>query len=247
MSTKKHMRYTRLGERPSAVPGGYPGTVSDSATKLELVVKSDVAGTAEAVIASLESIRVPDVHIQSIKTGVGPISKSDILMAQTGSRLVIGFNVDVVSKMQSQIKDLGVEIRLYDTIYQLTADVKKIAEGLIVKEPKEVITGKAKVIATFKAKQKGMIIGCKVAEGVLELGKPFRVITAMGPAYSGTIGSLQIENHPVKIARENQQVGIEIKGWKKAKIGDWVECYHVDQPANEKMWQASSRVLRFKS
>jgi translation initiation factor IF-2 len=247
MSTKKHMRHARFNERPFAVLDRHPDTDTDTLTKLELVVKSDVAGTAEAVVASLDSIRVPGVHIQSIKSGVGPISKSDVLMAQTGSRLVVGFNVDVVSKMQSQIKDLGVEIRLYDTIYQLTADIKKIAERLVVTEPQEVITGKAKVIATFKAKQKGIIIGCEVTEGVLEKGKALRVITAMGPAYSGTIGSLQIENHSVKIATEGQQVGIEIRGWKKAKIGDWVECYEMDQPKNGQLWQANNRVLRFKS
>ena len=247
MSTKKHMRQARFGERSLAAAGPHHGSDTAPSTKLELVVKSDVAGTAEAVIASLDSIHVPGVQIQSIKTGVGPISKSDVLMAQTGSRLVIGFNVDVVSKMHTQLKDLGVEIRLYDTIYQLTADIKKIAESLVVKESHETITGKGRVIATFKAKQKGMIIGCKVTEGVLELGRTFRVITAMGPAHTSTISSLQIENHSVKAAREGQQAGIEIKGWKKAKVGDWVECFELSQPRNEKRWQASSRVLRFKS
>ena len=136
MSMKKHVRFAAFEDPNPAMPTYQHGAHGAPSMKLEVVVKSDVAGTAEAVVASLDSIHVPGVAIQPIQTGVGPISKSDILMAQTGSRLVIGFNVDVVAKIQSQLKDFGVEIRLYDTIYQLTADMKRIEKpGEFMKWP----------------------------------------------------------------------------------------------------------------
>ena len=215
--------------------------------KLEVVVKCDVAGTVEAVKASLEAITVPDAEVAVIQAGIGQVSKSDILMAQTGSKLLIGFNVDVVSKLQSEIMNYGVEIRLYDTIYQLTEDVRKIAGNLVAKEPQEKITAKAKVIATFKGGHKGIILGCEVLEGTLEVGKDFRVITAMGPAYFGKIGSLKIEKNAVKRATPGQQVGLNIPGWKKGKVGDWVECWEIIHPEGGGPWKPQNGIFRFTS
>jgi translation initiation factor IF-2 len=247
MTPSKHARHKKPGE-----PGRRDGTGRNwegqrDKNSLEVVVKGDVAGTVEAVSASLEAIETPQAEIEVIQAGIGHISKSDILMAQTGSKLLIGFNVEVMPKLQSEIMNYGVEIRLYDTIYQLTEDVKKIANNLVAKEPEEKITGKAKVIATFKGGRKGIILGCEVLEGTLEVGKDFRVITVMGPAYFGKIGSLQIENNAVKVAKAGQQVGVSVPGWKKGKIGDWVECYEITQPEGGEPWRPRSGIFRFKS
>jgi translation initiation factor IF-2 len=212
--------------------------------KLEVVLKCDVAGTAEAVSASLAEINVPGVQIDLIQTGIGNVSKSDVLMARTGSKLVLGFNVGVLPKLEQEIKEFGVEVRLYDTIYKLTEDMRKITRSFIVKEPEEKIIGKAKIIATFKASRKGMIIGCEVYEGAIEAGKDFRVITAMGPAYFGKITSLQIEKQSVKTSKPGQQVGIMLEGWNKAKIGDLVECYESLPPRGGGPWKPSSGVIR---
>jgi translation initiation factor IF-2 len=212
--------------------------------KLEIVLKCDVAGTAEAISASLAGINVPGVQIDLIQTGIGNVSKSDELMARTGSKLVLGFNVGIAPKLEQEIKEFGVEVRLYDTIYKLTEDIRKITQSFIVKEPEEKIIGKAKVIATFKTSRKGMIIGCEVYEGTIEAGKYFRVITAMGPAYFGKITSLQIEKQSVKTGRPGQQVGIMLEGWNKAKIGDLVECYESLPQKGDKAWQPRSGIVR---
>jgi translation initiation factor IF-2 len=212
--------------------------------KLEIVLKCDVAGTVEAVGSSLASIHVPGVEIDIIQSGVGNITKSDVLMAQTGSRLVIGFNVDTMPKLEQHIKEHGVEVRLYDTVYTITEDIKKIANNLKAKEPEEIITGKAKIIATFS---KGAIIGCEVTEGNLELGKNFRVITAMGPAYIAKITSLQIERNHAKVGKTGQQVGIKIPDWKKAKVGDLIECFETVNPSGGDPWRTRSGVFRSKA
>ena len=212
--------------------------------KLEIVLKCDVAGTAEAISASLAEIKVPGVEIDLIQTGVGKVSKSDVLMARTGSKLVLGFNVDIMPKLKQEIKEFGVEVRLYDTIYKLTEDVRKIAQSFNIEPPEEKITGKAKVIATFKAGPKGIIIGCEVLEGVIEQGKEFRVITAMGPAYFGKITSLQIEKQNVKSGKPGQQVGIKLVGWNKARVDDLVECFESRKPKGGGPWKPGSGVVR---
>ena len=223
-------------------PASPSGTAEDQT--LEIVLKCDVAGTAEAVKTTLETLRVPSVRVRVIQTGVGHISKSDILMAQTGSRLVVGFSVDVVPKLQSEIMESGVEVRLYNVIYQLTTDVEKIASTLVAKPAEETITGRGDVIAIFKSRGGGTILGCKVTSGVLAVGNRFRVITAMGPAYFGTIESLHIEKDAVKSATPGQQVGLKINDWKKARVGDAVECYLPPPTQSGRTWKPKPGIYR---
>ncbi len=219
-------------------------TESELDQKLEIVLKCDVAGTAEAINASLAEIDVPGVQIKVIQSGVGNVSKSDVLMARTGSKLVVGFSVDTMPKLEQEIKEFGVEVRLYDTIYKLTEDIRKIAQSFKSAEPKEKVTGKAKVIATFNISSKGMVIGCEVLEGVIETGKDFRVITAMGPAYFGKITSLQIERQNVKSAKPGNQIGIQLDGWNKAKVDDLVECFETLPVKSGSRWKAGSGIVR---
>ncbi len=247
MTRSKRPRHRKPGQSDQPEAAALKSKGEKSKKKLEVVVKCDVAGTVEAVCSNLEAIETADAEIEIIQAGIGHISKSDVLMAQTGSKLLIGFGVEVNPKLQSEIMNYGVEIRLYDTIYQLTEDVKKIANNLIAREPEEKITGKAKVIATFKGRKKGVILGCEVLEGTLEVGKDFRVITVIGPAFFGKIESLKIEKNAVKIAKPGQQVGLSIPGWKKGKIGDWVECWEITHPEGGGPWQPRNGIFRFKS
>jgi translation initiation factor IF-2 len=233
-SRGKHIEPTERTARPTAY---------GKSQVLELVLKCDVAGTVEAIRTSIHYINVPGVEIKIIKEGVGPVSKSDLLMAQTGSKLVVGFNVGVASKLETQVAESGVEVRLYDVIYKLSRDIEKICQSLVNRESTETIVGNAKIIATFKA-GKGMIIGCEVTHGTVALGKDYRIITAMGPAYTGKIDSLEIEKKAAKIGKAGQQVGIHIPDWKKAKIGDLIECFETPPPKDNAVWHPQSRIFR---
>ena len=211
--------------------------------KLEIVLKSDSAGSQEAVISSIATKQEPGVVIQVIHAGLGPVSKSDLLMARTGSRIVVGFNVGISPMVKQLSQEQQIEVRLYDVIYKLTNDLHKIAHSLIPRRVEEKITGKAKVIALFKSSRKGIILGCEVLEGTLALGKDFRVISAMGTVYAGKVQSLHIEKDSVKQAKTGQQVGLKIPDFKQAKLGDLVECYEIVPPKVGPPWQPRGGVF----
>jgi len=220
------------------MPFDYPGK------KLEILIKSDSMGTREAVVSAVESLTSPQVDIEIIQAGVGHVSKSDLLMAGAASKLILGFNVDILPRIKELAKEHRVEVRLYRVIYDLTDDLKKIASSLTGTEESEKITGKAKVIAVFPGGRKSVILGCQVEEGVLAVGNRFRVISAPGPVYVGTVDSLHIEKDSVRQAKPGQQAGLRISGFKRARVGDFVECFEPVRTNTHARWQPSGGVLR---
>ncbi|MCU0587280.1 MAG: hypothetical protein MUF52_03905 [Syntrophobacteraceae bacterium] len=213
------------------------------AKKLEVVLKCDSIGSVEAVESILHKLAVPSVPIHVIHSGVGAVSKSDLVMALNGSRLVLGFNVPVMPKLEQWVKEHGVEVRLYRVIYRLVDDVRKTAESFVPSEPEEKVTGRGKIIALFKSSHRGIILGCQVNEGALSQGSSFRIISAMGPVYSGKIASLHIEQDEVREARPGQQVGIKIEDFNQARIGDLVECFEMTSGKKTQPWAPAGDVL----
>lgn len=243
---KQTLQQPTLASRHAASPARTLRAL-DTATKkrLEIVLKCDSDGTAEAVAAILARLRVADVDVKVIYSGVGPISKSDLLMAMTGEKLVIGFNVDVMPKLDQWIKEHGAEVRLYKVIYRLAEDVRQMAESLKARaSAEERVMGKGRIIALFKSSHKGVILGCEVLEGVITHGRDFRIISAMGPIFTGRIESLQVEENRVKEARSGQQVGIKLSDFSQARIGDFVECFESTTPRKSVSWRPSGHILR---
>lgn len=245
MKFKKKSRRSRASGIETM--GNPPPTVNQAEQnkqkKLEIVLKCDSVGSKEAVISSLQASQNPQTELKIIRAGIGTISKSDLHMALTGSRLVVGFNVDVMPQIKSLSREQGIEVRLYSVIYKLINELKEIAGSLITHEAEEKITGKAKVIALFKSSRKGIILGCEVLEGTLGLGRNFRIISAMGPVYSGQIESLHIEKDAVKEVRVGQKVGLKITDFKRATIGDLVECFEIVRPEIKASWQPKGGVF----
>ena len=116
---------------------------------LSIVLKTDTVGIAEAVISGLDAIQTEEFGVEIIHAGTGNVSKSDLFMAETGNRLVIGFNVDLLPKIKDLSSEFGIEVRLYDVIYNLIDDARTIAGSLVPLQEEEKITGRAKVIALF--------------------------------------------------------------------------------------------------
>lgn len=213
------------------------------APSLELVVKADTDGTDTAVCDTITSRTDPALPVKIIHKGVGDISKTDIITAATGSRLVVGFNVDVLPKIEELCREQGVEVRLYSVIYTMQEDVNRIAESLLPRETEEEILGSARIIALFKSSRRGIIIGCEVNNGRLQAGDRFRLISGMGPVYDGIIESMKIEKNRVDKATPGQQVGIKIENFKDARKGYLVEAYKIKRPARGKSWQPSGKII----
>jgi translation initiation factor IF-2 len=211
---------------------------------LSLVVKGDTDGVEEAVCTSLMTNPVPGVALEILHKGVGDIGKNDVMIAADGSRLVVGFNVGVHHGMNELCRELGVEIRLYSVIYQLQQDIAAIAKSLLPRAAEEKILGSARVIALFKSSRKGIILGCQVEQGRLQTGDRFRIISAMGPVYSGVIESLHIERDAVDKATAGRQAGLKVKDFKAVKIGDYVESYRIIPPPSQDKWAPSGKILR---
>ena len=212
--------------------------------KLEFVLKCDSAGSVEAVTSSVFRMVPPEVDTRIIHSGVGDINKSDILIAETGSRLIAGFQIDVLPGIDKELIEHAVEARLYDVIYKLTADIRSIAESMVPSVSQEEIMGTARVIALFKSSRKGIIMGCEVEKGHLSLGKHFRITSAMGPVYSSTIESMHMEKSTVQKATPGQQIGIKIRDFNKVKIGDLVESFRPAPVKKAQVWQPKGEIIR---
>lgn len=210
-------------ERPGARRAAAP-----ERRALDLVIKADTMGACEAVEAALGKIPGADRRIRLIHRGVGAISKSDVLLAATASRLVLGFGVDTAPKVWAAARQMGVDILLFDVIHDL---VEAVTQRLQSPDPAktardlEKVMGQGVIVALFKSSRRGIIIGCEIKDGIFRVGSSFRVISAMGAVYSGVIHSMQIERKPISEAHKGQQVGIKIPDWKEARVGDLVEVY----------------------
>jgi len=221
-----------------------PSPSGKTGARLELVLKCDSIGSVEAVTAGLSSITVPDVEVLVVHSGIGHISGSDILFAETSGRLIVGFQVNVVPGIASLLKAHGVEVRLYDLVYALIDDIRTLAEGLAPAAPNETILGSAKVIALFKSTRKGIILGCEVTSGFLSVGRHFRIISAMGPVYSGVISSMRIGENVVQKAVAGQRAGIKLADFKNVRLGDIVEAYSVPPSKKVPAWRPSGEIIR---
>jgi len=209
---------------------------------LAFVLKADATGTEEAVITGLQSLNVGGVAIEALYTGMGDVTKSDLFMAGSGSRLVEAFNVALLPRIKELALEKGIEVHLHNVIYRLIDDIKGIAQTFAPAEEEEIILGRARVIALFHGGHKGVILGCHVQEGRLLTGKKFRLISGPGVVYSGTIESLHIKADSVKEAVAGQDAGLRINLFKRAREGDLVECYETI-PLKRHRWQPRGGVF----
>jgi translation initiation factor IF-2 len=246
MSSRKtsghHNKKKTKRQKAIAETGDPVSAKSAPRNRLEIVIKCDSSGCVEAITSSISAINLPGVEIGIIRSGVGSINKSDIFMAETGSRLIIGFNVGVMGHIDQMVTEHTIEIRLYDVIYRLLEDVESIGRSLTPQKPAEEIIGTAKVIALFKSSRKGIILGCKVLTGKLTQGKSFRLLGAMGPMYIGTIESLHIEKDTVRTAKKGQEVGLKIRDFNKVKVGDLVESFQYVTGQQIEPWRSRGKI-----
>lgn len=195
--------------------------------EINVVLKCDVKGSEEAVKQSLSKINVDGVWVHVIRSGVGSITESDIVLASASNALIIGFNVRPNSKILDFAKEKNVEIRLYNIIYKVVEDMEDAIRGMLDPEYEEVILGEAEVRQIFKFSKIGNIAGSHVLKGAIKNQSDARVVRDGVVIYTGKIGSLQREKDSVKEVKNGYDCGITIESFQDMKVGDIIETFEM--------------------
>jgi translation initiation factor IF-2 len=195
-------------------------------TELPLVVKADVQGSVETLRALLGKLGGDEVDVSVKHIAVGGINESDVALAQATGAIILGFNVTSSSRARQLAENKGIDIRLYEVIYQLTDDVEKAARGLLAPEIKLEVLGHAEVRAVFRITKVGMVAGCYCTDGVIERNSQIRV-TRDGIVVESDrrLEQLKRFKDDVKEVRSGQECGMKIVGYDDIREGDILECY----------------------
>ena len=197
--------------------------------QLNLVVKADVQGSAEAVKASLEKISNDEVRVRVIHAGVGAINETDILLASTSGAIVVGFNVRADAAAQASAQRAKVDMRFYRVIYDAIDEIEAAMKGMLAPKYQEVIIGHAEVRQTYKVSAIGTIAGCMVKDGKVSRDAKVRVLRDNIVIHEGEVGSLQRFKDAAKEVTAGFECGMSIAKFNDIKEGDIFECFVMEE------------------
>ncbi len=201
--------------------------------ELKLVIKGDVDGSVEVLSDTLEKISTSEVKVTVIHKGVGAINESDVLLAAASDAIIIGFHVQPSLTARELSHQNKVDLRVYQTIYEVENDIKQALEGMLEPETIEKVTGTVEVRELFRVPKVGVVAGSFVQSGVIKKGDRIRVVRDGSVAYQGTIGSLKRFNDDVKEVESGLECGIRIENYNDVKMGDVLEAFQVTQLARK--------------
>ncbi len=200
-----------------------------SMKELNIIVKADVQGSAEAVKASLQKLSNDEVRVKVIHSGVGAVNESDVLLASTSSAIIVGFNVRPDSTAAASAARSGVEIRTYRVIYECIEEIEKAMKGMLDPKFREAVIGHATVRQVYKVSSVGTVAGCYVNDGRIERNGSVRVVRDGIVVYDGALGSLQRFKDSVKEVTAGFECGMTIEKYNDIKEDDVFECYIMEQ------------------
>ena len=196
--------------------------------EINVVLKADVRGSEEAVKNALEKIKEQDVSVKVIRSGIGAITESDVVLASASNAIIIGFNVVASSSAKDIAKDNNIDIRLYTIIYKLVEDIEAAINGMLDPEFEEKILGEAEIRKIFKFSKIGNIAGSYITSGIVKNGALARVIRdGVVIASDEKIASLQREKDTVKEVKKGYECGITLEKFNDFKEGDTIEAYEM--------------------
>lgn len=203
------------------------GQIQEGIKEINVILKADVNGSQEAVKHSLEKIEVEGCKIKVIRSGVGTISESDVVLANASKAIIIGFNVRPSTKTVEVAKEYGVDIRLYDIIYKVVEDMEAAMKGMLEPVFEEKILGEVEIRQLFKFSKIGLIAGCHVISGTVKNNSQARIIRDGIVVYNGKVKSLQREKDQVKEVSKDMDCGITLENFQDYKVGDVIETYEL--------------------
>ena len=197
--------------------------------ELNILVKADVQGSAEAVKANLMKLNNDEVAVKVIHSGVGAINESDILLASTANAIIVGFNVRPDSAAAASAQRSNVDIRLYSVIYECLEEIEAAMKGMLAPKYREVVIGHAEVRVLYKVSAIGTVAGCYVKDGKVTRDSKVRVLRDNVVIYTGELGSLQRFKDSVKEVQANFECGMSVAKYNDLKEGDIFECFVMEQ------------------
>ena len=197
--------------------------------ELNIIVKADVQGSAEAVKASLLKISNDEVRVKVIHTGVGAINESDVLLASTANAIIVGFNVRPDAAAAASAQRSKVDMRMYRVIYDAINEIEAAMKGMLDPKFREAIIGHAEVRETYKVSSVGTVAGCYVKDGKITRDAQVRVLRDNIVIHEGVLGSLQRFKDSVKEVAANYECGMTIDKFNDIKEGDVFECFVMEQ------------------
>lgn len=193
--------------------------------ELNLIIKGDVQGSVGALNSSLEKLNNENVKVNVVHSGVGTVSESDIMLAETSDAVIIGFNVRPSTAVTTMADQKGVEIRLYRVIYDVINDVEAAMKGMLDPEYREEVLGKAEIRDTFKVPGVGVVAGAYITEGKVVRNEDIRLVRDGIVIHEGRISSLKRFKDDAKEVAQGYECGIGIEDYNDVKIGDVIECF----------------------
>ena len=201
--------------------------------EINILIKADVQGSVEALKASMEKLDVDTVKVNVIRSTVGTITESDIMLASASNAIIYGFNIRPTAAIRKKAEEEGVEIRLHNIIYKALEELESAMKGMLAPVYEEVVTGQAEVRQTFKVSKIGTIAGCYVTDGVVHRDSSVRLIREGIVIYTGKIGSLRRFDNDVKEVTQGFECGLTIENFNDIKVGDVIEAFEDQEVKND--------------
>ncbi|WP_019673209.1 translation initiation factor IF-2 [Psychrobacter lutiphocae] len=200
----------------------------DDMSYLNIILKTDVRGTLEALLAALNELSTDEVKVKVISSGVGPIAESDVTLAESSEAVLLGFNVRADNAAKRKADEAGIDIRYYSVIYGLIDDVKAAMSGMLSPEHREKILGVAEVRDVFRSSKFGAAAGCMVIEGTIYRNKSIRVLRDDKVIFTGQLQSLRRYKDDVNEVRSGMECGLAVRGY-DVEVGDKIEVFEIQE------------------
>ena len=223
---KERTRRLQSAEPRAADPAAWVTRMgAEQKSTLNLIVKADVRGSAEALRELLEGLGTDEIGVKVVLCGIGGINESDALLADASKSLLLGFNVRADGPARATIADRALDLRYYNVIYELADDVKTMLEARLAPEIREEVLGVAEVLEVFRSSKVGAVAGCRVVEGTVYRGRPIRVLREQVVVFEGALESLRRHKDDVGEVATGTECGIAVADYDDVQVGDQIEVY----------------------
>ena len=227
----RHRDSMQAKQQRSMIENMFDGIGGASKSLFNVVLKTDVRGSLEAIVGSLQKLNTEEVEVNIVASGVGGISETDVHLAATSKAMIIGFNVRADKTSRDIAENEGLQLRYYNVIYDVVDDAKAIMGGMLSPEIREEIVGIAEVRDVFNSPKFGQIAGSMVIEGTVYRAKPIRVLRDNVVIYEGELESLRRFKDDANEVRNGIECGIGVRNYTDVKVGDKIEVYETTEVA----------------